>query len=44
MSLTFYLFYMVLFVGLLAAGLFFWIARERGPEDDGEDPEERRKE
>ncbi len=28
MSLTFYLFYMVLFVGLLAAGVFFYLSRE----------------
>jgi hypothetical protein len=33
-SLTFYLFWMVLFIGLVAAGIFFYVSRgDDGPEE-----------
>jgi hypothetical protein len=33
MSLTFYLFWMVLFIALIAAGIFFYVTRGDEPED-----------
>jgi hypothetical protein len=40
MSLTLYLFYMVLFVGLFAWGVFLWIVRR--DDEEPEEPEEER--
>jgi hypothetical protein len=33
LSLTFYLFWMVLFIALIAVGIFFFVTRGEGPEE-----------
>ncbi len=43
MSLSLYLFYMVLFIGLVAWGLFVWLMREGRAGGDGEEDETKRR-